>query len=153
MSDATNSPVDTFEQFLTVLVSIPWCKQGDSVLVAVHKGVPEVLDVMKDHEARVFPGNINVKINKSTLHEFREKNEEGRPVPVLLVWKPDAVEIWFRTHKSEEFPYDTWSDAKAAAYEKECVSIPTSSLGEKSKQCHKQHIASSKACPAMIPPL
>jgi hypothetical protein len=150
MSDAT---VDTYEQFLTMLDGIPWCKQGDAVLVAVHKGVPEVLDVMKEHEARVFPGNINVKVNKSTLHEFREKHEEGRPVPVLLVWKPEVVEIWFRTHKSEEFPYDTWSDAKAAAYEKECITIPTSQLGDKSKQCHKQHIASSKACPAMIPPL
>lgn len=151
MSDVTNTPVDTYEQFLTILDSIPWCKQGDAVLVAVHKGVPEVLDVMKDHEARVYPGNINVKINKSTLHEFRSKNDEGRPVPILLVWKSEAVEIWFRTHKSEEFPYDTWSDAKAAAYEKECVTIPTAKLGEKSKQCYQQHIASSKACPAMIP--
>lgn len=153
MSDTAKSPVETYEQFLAVLDTIPWCKQGEGVLVAVHKGVPELLDVMKDHEAKVFPGNIAVKINKSTLHEFRKKNDEGRPVPVLLVWRAESVEIWFRTHKSEDFPYDTWSDAKAAAYEKECVTVPNSTIGETAKQCYERHIASAKACPTMIPPL
>jgi hypothetical protein len=152
MNDTATAP-QAYEQFLAVLDSIPWCKQGDAVLVAVHKCIPEVLEVIKDHEAKVFPGHLSVKINRSTLHEFRNKHEEGRPVPILLVWRPDSVEVWFRTHKSEEFPYDTWSDPKAAAYERECVSVPTSLLGAKSVSCFQQHVMKSKPCPATIPTL
>lgn len=152
MNDAINVS-ENYQSFLEVLNSIPWCKQGEAVLVAVHKCGPEILDVMKDHEARVFPGNINVKINKSKLHEFRSKFDEGQPVPILLVWKSEFVEIWFRTHKSEEFPYDIWSDEKAAAYERECVTVPAAQLGPTSGQAFQQHIASAKPCPSMIPSL
>jgi hypothetical protein len=152
MTDVANNP-EAHAQFLAVLDTLPWCKQGDAVLVAVHKCIPEVLEVMKQHEAKVFPGNMTVKINRSTLAEFRSKFDEGQPVPVLLVWKVDIVEIWFRTHKSEDYPYDTWSDAKAAAYERECVIVPTSELGETAGQSHLQHVASSKPCPSMIPNL
>jgi len=141
------------EQFLETLNTAAWCKQGETVLVAVHQCTPEVLEVLKDHEAKVFPGSLIVKINRSTLATFHSHYDEGQPVPILLVWKPEFVEIWFRIHKSEAFPYDVWSDPKAAAYERQCVSISTVTLGPKAMEYYRQHIATAKRCPATIPAL
>jgi hypothetical protein len=140
-------------EILESLNTLPWCKQGDAVLVAVHTCTEDVLSLIKDHEVKVFPGNVAIKLNRSTIHTFQQKCEAGEPIPVLFVWKPNALEIWFRTHKSTEFPYDAWSDPAAAAYERECAVIPAEHFGSKYAQYHRQHIDSAKACPSTIPPL
>lgn len=139
------------EHFVEVLKKLPWCRQGDSVLVAVEKCTPEHIEVMKDHECKVFPGGIAVKMNKSLLHSFQEKFDEGQPVPLVFVWKPEGVEIWYRRHKTQEFPYDMWMDPAAAAYERERVFIPAASLGTDVGNALQDVASRTKECPAMVP--
>jgi hypothetical protein len=94
------------ESFLEFLQGLAWCKQGDNTLVAVHKCTSEFVVAFGDHEVKVFPGGTNVKVNKSWLSYLQEKNEEGTPLPILLVWRPAGVELWYRRHNSWDFPYD-----------------------------------------------
>lgn len=150
MTEAEETSVGC-EQFLEQLKVLPWCRQGESVLVAVHKGTPEVIEVMRGHEVKVFPGGVNVKINKSLLHSFQEKFDEGQPLPVVVVWKLEGVEIWYRRHKPEQFPYDTWNDPSAAAYERERVFIPASEMGEGYAQLLTETAGRTKECPTMVP--
>jgi hypothetical protein len=152
MSETETKPPD-YASFLDSLHTLPWCKQNDDVLVAVHTCTAEVLAVIGGHEVRVFPGNMIIKLNKSTVAAFQAKCDSQEAIPVLLVWKSNVLEIWFRTHKSREFPYDAWSDSAAAAYEKECVMIEANQFGENFSKYHAQHIANAKACPSMIPPM
>jgi hypothetical protein len=137
-------------QFLEFLKALPWCKQGENVLVAVHKGTPEVVEVMGDHELKVFPGGMTVKMNKSTINNFIEKFNDGQPLPVVLVWKPEGVEIWYRKYKSADFPYDTWSDPVAAGYERERVFVPKEHLGTNFASYHSDIISRAKECPSII---
>ena len=147
----TSSPSLVFESFLEFIKNLAWCKQQEAVLVAVQPCTPEIIVVLSDREARVYPGGTPIKINKSWLSTLQEKNAEGTPVPLLIVWKSESLEIWYRRQKSHDFPYDTWQSAAAEAYEKECVRIPASVGGEKFKQYHTELVAKAKACPSVIP--
>ncbi len=140
------------ENFLEFLKDLPWCKQGDEVLVAVHKCTPEFVVAFTDHEVKVFPGATNVKLNKSWLAFLQEKNEEGTPLPILLVWKAAGVELWYRRHKSWEFPYDMWQSAIAEAYERERVFLPAEHGGSKFAQYRKSMLEKANVCPPVIPP-
>jgi hypothetical protein len=143
------------EQFLDHLDKLPWCKQGESKLVAVHHCSPAVIEVLRhhDHDLKVYPGAIHIKLNKSTLSMLEEKFAAEQPVPLLLVWTKDGVEMSFRTHKSADFPYDIWQNPAAAAYERESVFIVAEELGEQSLACLNKHLAAAKTCPVTIPPL
>lgn len=150
MTESSTTSV-VFENFLDFIRNLAWCKQGDSVLVAVQPCTPEIIVALSDREAKVYPGGTPIKINKSWLSTLQEKNAEGTPIPLLMVWKNDVLEIWYRRQKSSDFPYDTWQSAVADAYEKECVRIPASTGGEKYKQYHDEVLAKAKACPSVIP--
>ena len=139
--------------FFEHLKTLPWCKQGDEVLVAVSKCTPEVIEAFHDHELKVFPGGMTVKMQKSMLHHLTDSFYDGMPLPAVLVWKRQGVEIWFRRHKAEEFPYDVWQNPAAAAYEREQVFIPASDLGPQAGATQKDLAAKAKACPSMIPPM
>lgn len=138
------------ESFIEMLKGLPWCRQGDGTLVAVYKCTPEIVEALRVHEVKVFPGGIPVKIAKSWLSYMDEQDRDGNPVPVLVVWKPAGVELWYRRHKSYEFPYDTWQDAAAAAYEREMAFVPSSSLGADCEETRKEISGRVKDCPAMI---
>jgi hypothetical protein len=139
------------ENFLDVLKDLPWCKQGDDVLVAVHKCTAEFIVVFGDHEVRVYPGGQHVKVNKSWLSNLQEKNEEGTPLPILLVWRPAGVELWYRRHNSLDFPYDTWQNPIAEAYEKERVFLPAEHGAGKFEALRQEVMQRSKQCPPQIP--
>jgi hypothetical protein len=143
----TCTQCETFVEFLRAL---PWCKQGEDVLVAVHKCTPEVIDAFGDHEVAVYPGGIRVKPQKSFLSEMRQQYEEGVPYPALFVWKQDGVHISYRRHKTFDYPYDTWTDPLAAAYEREQLTLPAShcaAFGE----YHEDICTNAKVCPTVIP--
>lgn len=140
-----------FANFLEFIKNLAWCKQGEDTLIAVQPCTPEMIVALSDREARVFPGGTPIKINKSWLSTLQEKNAEGTPVPLLLVWKPDFLEIWYRRQKSHDFPYDTWQNPAAGEIEKESVRIGVTAGGEKYIQYHKEALARAKACPTMIP--
>jgi hypothetical protein len=140
------------ESFLEFLKGLPWCKQGDDVLVAVQKCTAEIVVAFGDHEVKVFPGGTNVRMNKSWLAYLQEKNEEGTPLPILLVWRRGGVEMWYRRHNSWDFPYDTWSNPVAEAYERERVLLPADHGGAKFKQYLDELLTKTNACPPQIPP-
>ncbi len=150
MTGAEGTFVNT-GNFLEILKALPWCKQRTNVLVAVHKATPEIIEIMQDHELRVFPGNLLVKMQKSTLNNMQQQFDEGQPLPVVVVWKEEGVEIWYRKHKASDFPYDAWNSDVAKAYEQERVFVPAEKMGARHKQLHAEHCAKSKECPAMIP--
>lgn len=139
------------DSFLEYLQTLPWCKQGEDTLVAVHKCTPEIVVAFGDHEVKVFPGGTNVRVNKSWLAYLQEKNEEGTPLPMLLVWRPAGVEMWYRRHNSWDFPYDMWQNPVAEAYERERVWLPAEHGGAKFKQAMTDLLAKSNACPTQIP--
>lgn len=139
------------ESFLDFLQTLPWCKQEDDILVAVHKCTPEFIVAFGDHEVKVFPGGTSVRVNKSWLAQLQEKNEEGNPLPILLVWRPIGVELWYRRHKSYDFPYDMWQSALAEAYERERVFLPAEHGGGKFKQIHQELLSKCNHCPPQIP--
>ena len=141
------------EKFLDYLDKIPWCKQGASTLVAVHHCTPEIIETMKHHDLKVFPGGLRIKLNKSTVHMLETKYREEEPIPLLLVWKEDGIEMSFRTHRSADFPYDTWDNPAAEAYEREAVFIAAEELGERANNCFHKHLENSKMCPIRIPEL
>jgi hypothetical protein len=140
------------DNLLEFLKTLPWCKQEGDILVAVHTCTPELIVAFTDHEARVFPGGTKIKINKSWLAYLQEKNGEGTPLPILLVWRSHGIELWYRQHKSWDFPYDMWKNPVAQAYEREQVLLPASHVSHKFKQYHQDILQKVKACPANIPP-
>ena len=150
MTEATSLVI---ENFLEVLKTVAWCKQQDGVLVAVHKCTPEVIVAISDREAKVYPGGTPIKVNKSWLNQLQEYNEEGNPVPVLLVWKSEFLEIWYRRVKTHDFPYDVWQNPVAAAYERECIKIPASLAGPRFGDYHREILEKVKECPSLIPPM
>ncbi len=129
------------ENFLDYLDKLPWCKQGESTLVAVHHCSSEAIDTFKCHEVRVYPGGLKIKLDKSTMHMLESKFKEGEAVPLLLVWKEDGIEMSFRTHKSTDYPYDTWDNPAAAAYERKAIIIPIQELGNGALECFKKAFA------------
>lgn len=75
-----NEPV-TCEQFLDYLDQLPWCKQGDSVLITVHQCTPAIIEVIKHRDVKVFPGHMIIKLTKSVLRMLENKFLEKRPNP------------------------------------------------------------------------
>lgn len=140
-----------FENFLDFLKTLPWCKQDSGALIAVHKCTPELIVTMSDREAKVFPGGAPIKVNKSWLSTLQEKNADGNPIPLLLIWRKDSLELWYRRHKSHDFPYDAWQNPVAEAYERECIKIPAAAGGTKFEEYHQELLNSAKQCPTSIP--
>ena len=153
MNDKTSIPSLVFDNFLEFIKTLAWCKQGNSVLVAVQGCTPEIIVALSNREARIYPGGTPIKINKSWLSTLQEKNAEGTPVPVLLAWKADCLEIWYRRQKSHDFPYDTWQSQATDSLEKECVRISAAVFGARFAQYHNEIIAGARACPSLIPAL
>jgi hypothetical protein len=149
----TSTPSLVFESLLEFIKNLPWCKQGENVLIAVQNCTPELIVALSNREAKVYPGGTPIKINKSWLSTLQEKIAEGTPIPMLLVWKPDYLEIWYRRQKSHDFPYDTWQNPVAGSYDKECVRIDGSQGGEKYALYHGEALAKARVCPSMIPPM
>lgn len=139
------------DSFLDYLKDLAWCKQEDNTLVAVQKCTAEIIVAFGDHEVKVFPGGTSVKVNKSWLAQLQEKVEEGTPLPILLVWKQHGVELWYRRHNSMDFPYDSWTNPVAAAYERERVLLPAEHGGAKFKACFNDLLTRAKECPPQIP--
>lgn len=139
------------QSFLDFLKNLAWCKQDDH-LVAVHPCTPEMIVAFGDHEVQVFPGGTNVKMNKSWLSYLQEKNSEGTPLPILLIWRSTGVEMWYRRHKSWDFPYDAWQDPLAAAYERERVLLPADHGGVQFSEIFVDLLGRAKVCPSQIPP-
>lgn len=139
------------ESFLEYLKALPWCKQDGDTLVAVRDCSSEMVVVFGDHEVKVFPGGTSVRLNPSWLGYLQEKNEEGTPLPILVVWRSTGVELWYRRHNSWDFPYDSWNNPVAAAYERERVFLPAEHGGSKFAEYHKDLVARSNACPPQIP--
>lgn len=152
MTEATGTSV-VFHGFLDFLKTVAWCKQEPDTLVAVHNCTPEIIVILADREAKLFPGGISVKINKSWLTALQEHYSEGNPIPLLLIWKKEYVEISYRRHKSWEFPYDSWVDPAAAAYEREIVRIPANQDTETFSQYYQSVLERASACPSAIPPV
>lgn len=148
MTESATSLV--IENFLEILKTLHWCKQGEDNLIAVEKCKPEIIVALSDREARVFPGGTPIKINKSWLKTLQEYNEDGNPIPIMLVWKKEVIEIWYRRQKSHDFPYDVWQNPVAEAYERECVRIPANLGGAKFTSYHHELLTNSKACPPVI---
>lgn len=147
----TSSPSVVVESVLDFIQNLAWCKQADAALVAVHPCTPELIVALSDREARVYPGGTPIKINKSWLSTLQEKNAEGTPIPLLLVWKKDCLEIWYRRVKSHDFPYDSWQNPVADAMDKECVRIARELGGAKFDQYFSEILEKAKACPSAIP--
>ena len=95
---------------------------------------------------------MQIKLNLSWLLYLVEKYDEGHPLPMLIVWKPQAIEIWYRRHKSWDFPYDAWQDTAAAAYDRERVWLPSEHGSKKYTEYHQEILAKVKQCPTLIPP-
>ncbi len=138
--------------FADMLKTLPWCKQGESTLVAVHKAIPEVIFMLPDREVKVFPGGVAIKMQKSTVSHFQKSYDDGEPSNIVVVAKPDGVEVWFRKVKPTEFPYDCWSGGAASAYEQQRVFIPADDLGNDYGNMHAELAGKCKECPTMMPP-
>jgi hypothetical protein len=150
MTEAEGTSVVSCEQFLEYLKTLAWCKQAKDVLIAVHKGTPEIIAMLPDHELKVYPSGMVVKLNKSVIHNFQENFDEGTPLPVVVAWKHEGVEIWYRRNKPAEFPYDAWMN-KEASQERERVFIPAEEFPSDFVAAHGEQLAKVKGCPAIIP--
>lgn len=137
--------------FMEYLKSLPFCKQGEDVLVAVGKATAEVIEQMRDREVKMFPGGMTIRMQKSTMTSFQRKQEEDEPLPVVIVWKSTGVEIWYRKNNPTEYPYDGWTGGAAGAYEQERVIMPAETLGEGFAQAHSELAAKAAACPSIMP--
>lgn len=147
----TSSSSLVFDSFLDFIKTLPWCKQDGNVLVAVHKCTPEIIVILSDREAKIYPGGTPIKINKSWLSTLQEKNADGTPVPIVMAWKKTCLEIWYRRQKSSEYPYDIWQNPAGDTLEKECIRIPADAGGEKFSQFHAELLEKAKSCPSVIP--
>ena len=136
---------------LEYLKTLPWCKQGEGVLVAVGKANSEVIELMKDHEVKVFPGGIVIKMQKSVITNFQRHIDDELPLNVVIVWKADSLEIWYRKVNPLEYPYDAWSNTAAAAYEQERVLVPSSYFGESFEAVRSEILGKASVCPSMMP--
>lgn len=151
MSETEGTAVST-EALLTHLQTLPWCKQGEDVLVAVAKATPDIVDHLANHSVKMFPGGMTVKMQKSVLTNFKQRIDEEQPLPVVIVWRPSVVEVWYRKNKPDQYPYDAWSDPAAAAHEQEIVLLPAEEFGAGYADAHAAIVSKVKACPSMMPP-
>lgn len=149
--DAPGSSVGTAD-FVQFLKGLPWCKQENNTLVAVYKLSDEVIELVRENEVKIFPGGMTVKLPRSVLMGLQKHSDEGQPLPAVLVWKPEHLEIWFRRQKSSDFPYDTWTDPSALAIEREKAVVPADKIGADSVAAHSDVLSRANSCPAMIPP-
>ncbi len=140
------------ESFLEYLKNLPWCKQENGTLVAVYKLTSEVIEVVRESEVKIYPGGLVVKLPRSVLMGLQKSSDDEQPLPAVLVWKAEGLEIWFRRQKSSDFPYDTWTDAAALGIEREKAFVPNEKLGASAAATHKDMEGKAKECPAMIPP-
>ena len=141
----------TSEQLIDYLKVLPWCKQGDNVLVAVHKATPEIIELLSDNELKVFPSAMLVKMQKSTLHAMQQQFDDNQPMPVVVVWKPAGLEIWFRKQNSQEFPYDAWTNESLANLERDRVFVPAEKFGATFGASLLEQSAKTKECPTIVP--
>jgi hypothetical protein len=139
------------EEFLNYMKGLPFCHQENGSLVAVHKLTSEVIEAIREHEVKLFPGGIAVKLPRSILMGLQKHYDDGQPLPAVLVWKAECVEIWFRRQKSTDFPYDTWTDPSALLMERERVIIPKEMFPADFTASYQHALQQSKQCPAMIP--
>lgn len=153
MSDSVDAPghVGTAD-FVQYLKSLPWCKQEGNTLVAVFKLTDELIEMVRENEVKLFPGGMTVKLPRSVLMGLQKHSDDGQPLPAVLVWKSEGLEIWFRRQKSSDFPYDTWTDPSALAIEREKAVVPSDRIGVGSVEAHNELYSRANACPAMIPP-
>lgn len=150
-ADATAQSVGS-ESFIEYLKTLPWCSQENGSLVAVFKLTSELIEAVRENEVRLYPGGMTVKLPRSVLMGLQKHFDDGQPLPAVLVWKAEGVEIWFRRTKSDTFPFDTWSDPSALAIEREKGFVAAAKLGENCEAIRKEILEKAKACPAMIPP-
>lgn len=154
MTDLVDAQSADFESlnFVEYLKHLPWCKQESGTLVAVHKLTSELIEVVRESEVKIFPGSMVVKLPRSVLMNLQKSSDDGQPLPAVLVWKPEGVEIWFRRQKSSDFPYDTWTDPGSLAIEREKAFVTTEKMGGEAAQAFSEMGGKAKECPAMIPP-
>lgn len=150
MSDAVSQA--QAQVFLEYLKALPFCRQENDSLVAIHKLTSEVIEAIREHEVKLFPGGMVVKLPRSVLMGLQKHSDEDQPLPAVIVWKKEGVEIWFRRQKSADFPYDTWTDPAAVAMERERAFIGAEHFGADFVQQHAAQREKAQACPSMIPP-
>lgn len=138
--------------FLAYLKTLPWCKQENGSLVAVHKLTSDVIEAIREHEVKLYPGGMTVKLPRSVLMGLQKQCDDGQPLPAVLVFKKEGVELWFRRTKPEGFPFDTWSDPSALTIEREKGFVPIDSMGGEAHSAYAEILAKANACPAMMPP-
>lgn len=139
-------------EFLAYLKSLPWCKQDNGSLVAVHKLTSEVIEAVREHEVTIHPGGMVVKLPRSVLMGLQKQCDDNQPLPAVLVFKHEGVDIWFRRAKSEGFPFDTWNDPAALTIEREKGFVPMKALGADGQSVYQDILGKANACPAMMPP-
>ena len=138
-------------EFVQYLKTLPWCRQESGHLVAVHKLTSEIIEVVRESEVKLYPGGMVVKLPRSVLMGLQKSSDDGQPLPAVLVWKVEGVEIWFRRQKSSDFPYDTWTDPAALTIERERAMVLAEKLGSEGTTAFAEMAEKSKECPAMIP--
>ncbi|MBA4077266.1 MAG: hypothetical protein C0508_19710 [Cyanobacteria bacterium PR.023] len=119
--------------------------------MAVHKLTSEVIEVVRESEVKLYPGGMVVKLPRSVLMGLQKHSDDGQPLPAVLVWKTEGVEIWFRRQKSADFPYDTWTDPAALTIERERAMVLAEKLGSEGATAFAELAEKAKECPAMIP--
>jgi hypothetical protein len=149
--DAQPGDLETVN-FIEYLKHLPWCRQESGTLVAVYKLTSEVIEVVRESEVKIYPGGMVVKLPRSVLMGLQKSSDDGQPLPAVLVWKTEGVEIWFRRQKSTDFPYDTWTDPGALGIEREKGFVTNEKLGADAAAAFAEMSGKAKECPAMIPP-
>jgi len=153
MTESAEPPISvSSENFVEYLKHLPWCKQESGTLVAVYKLTSEVIEVVRESEVKIYPGGLVVKLPRSVLMGLQKSADDEQPLPAVLVWKADGLEIWFRRQKSSDFPYDTWTDAASLGIEREKAFVSAEKLGSNAAAALHDLAGKSKECPAMIPP-
>ncbi len=141
------------DKLLTFLNTLAWCKQSNGNLVVVTKACPEIIEALniKNGTIKVYPQLMTVKINKSWLNQMQEKLDNGMPTPVVLIWKQDNLEICYRKHNSDDFPYDAWANPGTNNNEHERFIIPNTFFAATFASNQQTLLNQAKACPPVIP--
>ncbi len=156
MTEPADAPAHAINEgfgltFMEYLKTLPWCKQEHGALVAGHKLTSEVIEAVREHEVKLHPGGMVVKLPRSVLMNLQKHCDDGQPLPAVLVFKAEGVDIWFRRTKPDEFPFDTWNDPAALTIERESAFVPLASLGGEAAPFYKEMLGKANACPAMMP--
>ncbi len=145
----------TSSNLLEFLKTLAWCKQGNGNLVVVTKATKHIIEALnfRDGVVKVYPQQMTVKINKSWLNQMLEKLNNETPVPVVLVMKNDCLEICYRKHNCDDFPYDAWANPTTSSNEHERFIIPASFFGSEFESIRNEVLNQAKACPPVVPQL